>query len=74
MTDISQEITELLLQPSVEEEQLRTILLAAMDEIEILRIALADAICRPEGVVPVVAESLVSDADIALANGRKPLR
>lgn len=74
MTDLSQEITELLLKPSMEEIESRFLLLAARDEIELLRVALADAICRPEGVVPVVAERLVSKTEIDLAKTRKPLR
>jgi NAD-dependent DNA ligase len=46
--------------------------LEAADEIERLRVALADAIRRPMGVVPASAEGMVTERDLVLAEARRP--
>jgi hypothetical protein len=41
-------------------------------ENNLLRIALADAIRRPMGVIPASAEGLITDADLDAAEKRRP--
>ena len=48
------------------------ILSEASWEIKLLRIALADAIRRPMGVIPASAEGLITDADLDAAEKRRP--
>ena len=47
-------------------------IIKAAAKIEALRIALADAIRRPMGVIPASAEGLITDADLDAAEKRRP--